>query len=281
MLAFRVRAAVMPLFLAGTALTLASASATAAPIVTFAKGLPNATHPCALESAPGLNNQQGLCQVPTAVSQTRATWLTNVVDPSFEEFESSASRQLGPAGPFGGEASITLDSGAVGSGFYSNPLVGTTFLGRFNTTNGGGSTGWWFEFANGSVTIRFQSLIEAFGFYLTDLGDDAGGGAAASVSLFNGQAVVDGGSNLAVAGNQAPLTANGSVLFFGVTSDGNPFDRVTLTVSLSSTGSNDFVGLDSLIVGNVNTATAVPTPGTLALISLALLGLLRRSHAKR
>lgn len=279
MLAFRIHAAAIPLFLAGAA--LAAASATAAPIVTFAQGLPNTTHPCALELAPGQNNQQGLCQVPTAVSQTRATWLSNVVAPSFEEFESAASRQLGTAVQFGGKATMTLDSGASGSGFYSNPLVGTTFLGRFNTTNGGGSTGWWFEFANGSVTIRFQSSIEAFGFYLTDPGDESGGGAAASVSLFNGQAAVSGGSNLAVAGNQAPLTANGSVLFFGVTSDGNPFDRVTLTVSPSSTGSNDFVGLDSLIVGNVNAATPVPTPGTLALVSLALLGLLRRPHAKR
>ncbi len=56
---------------------------------------------------------------------------------------------------------------------------------------------------------------------------------------------------------------------------------MTLTVSPSGTGSNDFVGLDSLIVGNVNAATPVPTPGTLALVSLALLGLLRRPHAKR
>lgn len=276
---FRVRATVLPLFLAGTVLT--SVSATAAPIVTLAQGLPSATHPCAQESAPGLNDQQGLCQVPTAVSQTRATWLANVEGPSFEEFEGAASRQLGTGGQFGGKATMTLDGGGFGAGFYSNPLAGTTFVGRFNTTNGGGSTGWWFEFANGSVTIRFESSIEAFGFYLTDLGDDGGGGTAASVSLFNGQAVVAGGSNLAVAGNQSPLTANGSVLFFGVTSDGNPFDRVTLTVSPSSTGSNDFVGLDSLIAGNVSTGTPVPAPGTLALVSLALLWLLRRPQAKR
>jgi hypothetical protein len=277
MTAFRIRAAVTPFVLA--AAVLASASATAAPVVSFAQGLPNAAHPCAQESGAGLNDQKGLCQVPAAVSQARATWLANVAAPSFEEFERTESRQLGAPALFAGEATMTLDSGAFGSGFYSNPLAGTTFLGRFNTTNGGGSTGWWFEFANGSATIRFASPVEAFGFYLTDLGDD-GGGATASVSLFNGQAAIPGGTGLAVAGREAPLTTNGSILFFGVTSDGNPFDRVTLSVSPSSNGSNDFVGLDSLIIGNVGTGTPLPAPGTLALAGLALLGL-RRLHAKR
>lgn len=277
--AFHVRAALTPLVLAAAA--LASASAAAAPIVSFAQGQPAAAHPCAQESAPGLNNQQGLCQVPAAVSQARTAWLANVAAPRSEEFNFGNVDSAPPVPTlFAGEGTLTLDSGAFGSGYYSNPVLGTTFLGRFNTTNGGGATGWWFEFANGTATIRFNSPVEAFGFYLTDLGDDGGGGAKASVSLFNGQSALAGGTDLAVAGREAPLTANGSILFFGVTSDGNPFDRVTLTVSPSSSGSNDFMGLDSLIIGSVNPGTPLPAPGTLALAGLALLGL-RRLHANR
>lgn len=272
---FRIRAVLAPLFVAAAA--MASASATAAPIVSFAQGLPNVAHPCAQESAAGLNDQQGLCQVPAAVSQARTAWLANVAAPSFEEFERTDSRQLGTPALFAGEATMTVDNTALGSGFYSNPLAGTTFLGRFNTTGGGGSTGWWFEFARGTATIRFNTPIEAFGFYLTDLGDDGG---SASVSLFNGQSAIAGGTNLSVGGQQALLTNNGGVLFFGVTSDGNPFDRVSLTINPSGDGATDFAGLDSLIIGNVNPGTPLPAPGTLALAGLALLGL-RRLHAKR
>ncbi len=279
MIDFRIRAAVAPIVLAAAA--LASASASAAPIVSFAQGAPNAAHPCATESAPGANDIQGLCTVPAAVNQARTAWLANVAGPSFEEFETAGSRQLGAPALFAGGATMT--STGVDAEFFNDPLVGTSFPGRFNTTGNGGAAGWWFESGSGVTTIRFANPIEAFGFYLTDLGDEGG---SASVSLFSGQTALAGGLNLAVTarginGEPLPLlTSNNSVLFFGVTSDGNPFDRITLNINLSRQGGNDFVGLDSLIIGNVDTGTPLPTPGTLALAGLALLGL-RRFHAKR
>ncbi len=268
-----IRASLATFVLAAAAFV--TAPAVAAPIVSFAQGQPAAAFPCALVG-PGSANPLGECAVPTAVTEARATWLDGVANATFEEFENDASRVLGSPALFSGAATMSLGQAAVGSGFYQDPIFGGNFLGRFNTTNGGGSKGWWFEYASGTATIRFADPIEAFGFYLTDLGDEDGG--SASLSLFNGQDAIAGGSNLAVAGRDAGgallplLNTNGSVLFFGVTSDGNPFDSVTLTINPGALGSANFAGLDSLIIGQVNSnGTPVPTPGTLALTGLALL----------
>ncbi len=279
---FRIRGALAPFLIAAAA--LAPASASAAPIVSFAQGVPSAAHPCAQESSPGLNNQQGICVVPAAVSQARANWVAGLTGAAQEEFEAAPSRQLATPALFSATATLTLGTGGGSAGFYNDPLIGSTFVGRFNTTGNGGAAGWWFEFGNDTATILFANPVEAFGFYLTDLGDDGG---SASVSLFNGQAAIAGGSNLAVVGRDAlgaplPLSRdNGSVLFFGVTADGTPFDRVTLTVNPNSLGGLDFVGLDSLIIGNVNNdGRPLPAPGTLALSCLALL-FLRRLNTPR
>jgi hypothetical protein len=268
----RIQAALAPVVLVAAA--LASAPSFAAPIVSFAQGQPAAEFPCAV-AGPGPVNPRGECVVPAAVGQARADWLANVAGQTVEEFETSTSRQLGTNTLFSGAGSMTATASNVG--FYDQPLVGSTFLGRFNTTLGGGSAGWWFEFAAGTATIRFSSPVEAFAFYLTDLGDEGG---SASVSLFNGQTAIAGGTNLAVVGqaaNNAPrplLTSNYSVLFFGVKSDGDPFDSMTLSVNRSALGANDFVGMDSLVFGNVDGAvTPLSSPGTLALAGIALLGL--------
>lgn len=69
---------------------------------------------------------------------------------------------------------------------------------------------------------------QAFAHYLSDLGD---GGGVATISLSNGAQAIAGGQGLAIAPQGAVgslLTSNASVAFFGVPSDGHPFDTIAL-----------------------------------------------------
>jgi PEP-CTERM motif len=153
--------------------------------------------------------------------------------------------------------------------------------GRFNTTNGT-TFGKWFE-TDWSFAIDLVNPVQAFGFYGTDFNDFAG--TLAIRLLLNGAlqyADVFAGKNAqAKSTNTDPNTLdpisgvpvpNGSLVFFGFTTDATRFDRIEFLLTQSGGGGDqDYLGFDDIMVGNLKTTGGtIPEPGSLALAGLAL-----------
>lgn len=151
-----------------------------------------------------------------------------------------------------------------------DPESGTS-AGRFNTTPGGSL----FWESTASFTLTFESAINGFGFYATDIGDF---NALLTVTIdgetydvFNG---LPTGSR-AASGTTADTgsdSLNGSVLFWGIVDLDKPFSSIT--INLSQNADQDVVGFDDLIaaVSASTPPSEVPEPASLALAGLALAG---------
>jgi PEP-CTERM motif-containing protein len=114
-----------------------------------------------------------------------------------------------------------------------------------------------------NMTLTFTSAIAAFGFYGTDFGDFD---QQVTLTLANGTTQV-----LAVNSTQG-AAAGGNVLFWGMIDAANSYTSITF----STTGGTDVFGFDDMVIGD-RQQLAVPEPGALSLLSLALfaLGFLR------
>lgn len=184
--------------------------------------------------------------------------------------------------------------GAQGTVFNTPLNTDGTFLGRFDTTTpepAQDDSGWFSTPNDFIVDWSMGGLgdVNAFAFYLTDLGDLGG---TLTVKLFKGTSQV--GSDLPV---NSGGRENGRVAFFGVHTD-FLFDSVQFVVGQPNSSQSceqfvagvrecppdsdsfDFLGIDSIIVGQVvpdSPPPGIPEPGTIALLTLGgLLAAVRR-----
>lgn len=176
-------------------------------------------------------------------------------DPLFESAPTGV-----PDGDFGGPPLLVGGSGDGAVGFG----------GRWDTTKvGTGADVAWFEFYT-DLTIDLGGLYDAFGFYVTDLGDVSSAPGSIIVDL------IDSSTGLAVRSESIDNSlVQASVGFFGLYSTAK-FDRVKLRINNNvddAIDEVDIAGLDDIVVGNqkTNGGGNIPEPGSLALIGLGLL----------
>lgn len=233
---------------------LTSSAVIAAPITYFGEDL----------------NPGGSLPVGGNAQTAQADFLSNLTGVGIEDFESVAQgTSLNP----GFNVSFPGSSGSI-TGTLS--AVGTSSPGGVCGSSGGtvGSIGCGFgRFAtsgtqhlhttSSAFELTFSSAISAFGFYGIDIGDINGN---IELILSNG-----GGSvNLAVPHTNGS-TANGNVLFFGFIDMIDTYTGIRFTNSGSG---SDVFGFDDLIIGDIGQIASVPEPTPLALMSLALFGVL-------
>jgi len=144
-------------------------------------------------------------------------------------------------------------------------------------TDGGGrfpidGNNYWHMFVQPgqSATFSFSTAMSAFGFYLTDLGDEGG-----NVNLIFTRADT---STFTVALSDDYMSNNGaspsaSVLFFGIVDN---LEFVSMEFQITAGGGN--LGLDYLAVGTKEEVREVPEPATLGLLGFGLLGLRLARH---
>jgi len=129
--------------------------------------------------------------------------------------------------------------------------------------------------APSTFTVDFgQQPIAAFGFYGVDIGDF--GGQLQLVLLLEGEVEA---ATLTVPNNQGSGGSNdGSVLFYGFIADGATDQITSIRFQMTNfDGDEDFFAFDNFVIAELAQVgpppTGVPAPGTLALLSGALLAL--------
>lgn len=233
--------------LAAAFCALTSINSFAAPILFFGEDL-------------GLGESTALPAFPNSVAAENSflSYLVGVGTENFESFAPGAGAPL--ALDFGIAGTATLGGG----GSISSVTPGTTNgAGRYATSGS--------QFWNGSssaFTISFSSPIAAFGFYGIDIGD------------FNGQIVVnvtysDATTELFNIGNTIGAPG-GSVLFWGLINQSKTFE--SLSFGNTASGSDVFA-FDDMTIGaleQVRDPNQVPTPASILLLGLGLIGLAAR-----
>lgn len=166
--------------------------------------------------------------------------------------------------PLGAFSSLGIAPGVTVSGVgYTGAATHTIAAGElragcgnvcgFNTTPGGSR---YLDVDANFITFTFADPISAFGAYLTGLQL-----AGETVNFSDGLS------------RSIMLTNFGSgVQFFGFTDAGASITSIVLDTRNPSNSLGDFIGVDDIRYVTA-AATAVPEPGTLALVGLALVGL--------
>ena len=178
----------------------------------------------------------------------RAAFFANLVGVGTETFDGFATNTMAPlAVNFGAAGTATLN----GTGFVNTVPTGAN-AGRYPIS---GDNFWESREVFG---VTFSDPVAAFGFYGVDIGD------------FGGQVTL----TLAGGGAQVvniPHTVNGDgggVLYFGLI-ETQTFTSVTFG---NTSGANDAFAFDNMTIGSLQ-QVAIPEPGTLTLLALALAGL--------
>lgn len=188
--------------------------------------------------------------------------LVGVGTETFESFPTTATSPLSLTFPGAGGATLTATDGLINS--VSPPAKSN---GRFPTS---GTKYWSINVTTGQFFLEFAADVAAFGFYATDVGDFGG-----DLSL---QITKSGGSTDTLTVSSGSQT-DGGVLYFGLIAGGaaDVFKRIDF---LSTGGTqNETFGYDDMTIGALNQVcrppecATVPTPGTLPLAVLAMLGL--------
>lgn len=206
----------------------------------------------------------------------KADFLSTLSTSTSEGFETltpgAPPSAASPLSIFSGAAKITQTLDPLG--LNSGNLESSSANGRFNTT-GGASSGLWWR-ASMPFTITFGAAINAFGFYITDLGDFAG---AMTLHLYSGDTLLDD-----VAVGSDPGKRDGSLAFFALSTASYRFNRIVFDIAQASgtaADSYDQVGFDDLVIGERATGGGTaPEPASLALAGLSL-GLLAAARRRK
>lgn len=189
----------------------------------------------------------------TNASTARNSFLSGLIAPGTESFESFSNGSSGPlAVNFGAAGTATLN----GSGSVASTAPGTTNgVGRYATD---GNKYWE---ADSSFSIAFSAPVAAFGFMGIDIGD------------YQGQVTVttSGGLNQYFNVGNPTNTPGGGVLFWGLISTTDTFTGITFGNTNAGT---DYFAFDQMTIGSLQQVTAaVPEPESYALL-LAGLGVM-------
>ncbi|SET20548.1 VPLPA-CTERM protein sorting domain-containing protein [Oceanicella actignis] len=187
----------------------------------------------------------------------RASFLSALSNVGSQDFESFADGQTPPVSMNfpGSTGSITATMSAGGRVQAENATEARK--GRFATS---GSQYYLIGTGQGGTTITFSADVAAFGFYGTDIGD------------FNGQLVLDfldDANNVLFSENVGMAGPNGNILFWGITSQSNPFNAVRFR----AIGSNDQFGFDDFIISDARQINPVPVPAAGLLLLSGFAGL--------
>lgn len=155
------------------------------------------------------------------------------------------------------------------------------FPGRFDTSGNlgmaRGETGRWFQTSR-NFTIDFVSDQNAFGTYITDIGDFGGTLSA----TFIGAGLTETVTFTPGGGGQGALS------FLGYTNDMLVFNKVIFAIA-QGTGPNidpndadtfDVIGFDDMIIGRLRNGGTAPEPSSVALVGLSL-GLMTWGRRRR
>jgi hypothetical protein len=211
------------------------------------------------------NGNAGVQVAPTNTLAAESNFLSNLVGVGTENFETyTAGQNAAAVSPisFGAAGTATISGG----GFIgTNPAGGTNGVGRYSVPGG---TKFWEVAAGtaGNFDITFSNTIAAFGFVGVDIGDFFG---TVQVELLDASNTQVGLLNVPAA---AQSLADGSILYFGILaqSTAEEFNKVRF---LTTTGTGDVFAFDSMTIGTRQQVVPVPTPATLALVGLGLIGL--------
>jgi hypothetical protein len=204
------------------------------------------------------NGTVALTSFPNA-SAARADFLSKLVSGvGTENFEGFAAN-TGPPNlalnfPGAGTATITgpvsVRQAPDRASDGQHPTSGTKFI---------------FAASNSDFLVTFSAPVVAFGFYGVDVGD-FGGQLRLTVTRVGGQLI---GINVPTTIGSNGST-NGSVMFYGLIDEANPFTSVRFDSTVTQT---DNFAFDDMTIASASQVNPVPEPTSLTLMALGTVGL--------
>jgi hypothetical protein len=243
-----------PTALVAAAMLALPTAAFAAPVIYFGQN-PSPAPPFTVSGAPVTARNSFLSQLSGVSQESFETYALGASPPTLS-FSGSAGNIIAT---LSGTGIIENNAGGAGSGGNAFGRFATQGSQYYETTSSFGAT--------------FSTAVAAFGFYGTDIGD------------FNGLLTITlkhavGPDNVITVNTNNP-SPDGSLLFWGVIDQANPFTSVQFGVTA---GSGDFFGFDQMVVGDLRQVTGgVPESSTWAMMiaGFGIVGFAMRARARK